>query len=70
MSVNQLLQVVKCVTTMRVNFKGKLPFNATYVRKIDCFINLPAIHCSAVIAGSSPGVSGYKSSWNNSDCKK
>lgn len=31
---------------------------------------LPSNHSSAVIAGTSPGVSGYKSSWNNSDWRR
>ena len=30
---------------------------------------MPEIHSSAVIAGTSPGVSGYRSSWNSSDYK-
>ncbi len=30
----------------------------------------PSNHSSAVMAGNSPGVSGYKSSWNSSDCSE
>lgn len=30
--------------------------------------SLPANHSSAVVAGTSPSVSGYKSSWKSSDC--
>ena len=34
------------------------------------FAFLPLIHSSAVSAGTSPAVSGYKSSWNSSDWKR